>query len=150
MYFKWHFCLVMCHLDSNEMTTVGMKLEGSDFMDWIRQHIQLCYRMKTRICGKILFCGSCDAANNRQTNQPIAARFNKPFSASFPVSETNSPLGSRGEIVMFESLIALEMKTSKVNGKGYLGVCQGVRWCKRNTNKCIVCLSDFNSENKYL
>lgn len=122
MYFKWHICLVMCHLDGNEMATVGMKLEGSDFMDWIRQHIQLCYRMKTYICGKILFCGSYDAANNRQTNRPIAARFNKPFSTSFPVSETNSPLGSKGEIVMFESLVALEMKTWKVNEKEYVNV----------------------------
>jgi len=28
------------------MAMVGMKLEGSDSMYWIRKHIQLCYRTK--------------------------------------------------------------------------------------------------------
>lgn len=48
----------------------------------------------------------------RQTNQPVPARFNKAFSTSFAISKTNYFLGSKGEIMMFKSLIALEIKYS--------------------------------------
>lgn len=96
----------------------------------------------------------------RQTNQPVPARFNKAFSTSFSMfqnklssrfkrwnHDVQKTCCFRNEVQhikgKWKKYVNMEHSGKNINTNVYVNT-------YRNTEKCIVYLSDFNSENKYL